>query len=876
MKFHEDCSIKSVRHKRNKLLAFVIIFIAVTGGCPPPSSTQELTVSISSTAPQTTDVSPIPVIVVFSASVNDFAVSDLVLSKATVSDFAGSGKSYSFDLVPTVEDLITVTIPAGVATDSNGTKNKSAQLARYYDISGLPPNNIDVTISSTAQEHTNVSPIPITVDFSASVDNFIESDLIVSNADISDFTGSGASYSFNLDPTAEDLITVTIPAGSVSISADVFNKIGVQLTRYYDVTGPRALMETTSEDYSGEDPLFVTVTFTELVNDFDASDINATNATVSNFEGTGTEYSFDLLANGEGKISASISVGAIPDMAGNVNSSVIEIVTTISDTPPLTIYVSSSDGDDSFDGLSESKPKKTIAAGYDLLRTGIPDTMLLKRGDIWTNEKLAELLKSGLSKSKHLTFFSYGTSSERPLLRYNDGGNAITILNDTGVTRHVTVKGLHFKNEGTIMIVGISILGVTKDFVIDDCYVEGFKTNISAQAYIGPVEDFTIKNSVIIDAYSKNHDAHSQGLYCGGVSGMLIENCLFDHNGWKEGVTGSEPTIFNHNMYISNGCSDVIVRNNLICRASSHGLQLRCGGIIEGNLLVRNPIGILLGGGYPLLPSTGVTGSISGNVVIEAEDIANYEYTDRYRGEGIGLANISPEFGVSVTNNIVANEMSQGGGNGYTLSGHDDDELGYTGIHKLEFDNNIAYNCGRTLQIKGELLSDMTISNSVFQVTDATSLMIFYFNSLDIDADIISYQNNTWYSNSEDHWFTLVQADGGGGIMEYDEWQLLSEETGKKEEVEFFEPSRNLDLYNYEILEDSASVEYLSFDSFIENARKYWGDSRYSASEIINYIREGFVIGPAKKNPVHMSTFSVPQWQSTEEIAPQEYGFSDE
>lgn len=46
-----------------------------------------------------------------------------------------------------------------------------------------------------------------------------------------------------------------------------------------------------------------------------------------------------------------------------------------------TIYVSSSTGNDSNNGLSESTPKRTIAAGKSLLRNGYPDWLLLKCGD---------------------------------------------------------------------------------------------------------------------------------------------------------------------------------------------------------------------------------------------------------------------------------------------------------------------------------------------------------------------------------------------------------------------------------------------------------------------------------------------------------------
>src|SRR5690606_6289182 len=47
------------------------------------------------------------------------------------------------------------------------------------------------------------------------------------------------------------------------------------------------------------------------------------------------------------------------------------------------VYVSSSGGDDRNDGLSPESPKRTIRAGYGLLRDGPPDWLLLRSGDTW-------------------------------------------------------------------------------------------------------------------------------------------------------------------------------------------------------------------------------------------------------------------------------------------------------------------------------------------------------------------------------------------------------------------------------------------------------------------------------------------------------------
>jgi large repetitive protein len=75
-----------------------------------------------------------------------------------------------------------------------------------------------VTLSSTSATTTNASMIPITVAFSESVQDFVASDVSVTNGTVMDFAGSGASYTFNIDPTADGTVTVSV-AADVSTAA---------------------------------------------------------------------------------------------------------------------------------------------------------------------------------------------------------------------------------------------------------------------------------------------------------------------------------------------------------------------------------------------------------------------------------------------------------------------------------------------------------------------------------------------------------------------------------------------------------------------------------------------------------------------------------
>ena len=80
-----------------------------------------------------------------------------------------------------------------------------------------------------------------------------------------------------------------------------------------------------------------------------------------------------------------------------------------------TVYVSSSLGNDSNNGLSEAAPKRTIAAGKALMRDNFPDWLLLKCGDTW-DEPIGTWPNSGRSLTEPTLISSYGTG-ERPFLR---------------------------------------------------------------------------------------------------------------------------------------------------------------------------------------------------------------------------------------------------------------------------------------------------------------------------------------------------------------------------------------------------------------------------------------------------------------------------
>lgn len=112
----------------------------------------------------------------------------------------------------------TTTSATIVASDGKGgTDSETITITVLPD--NVPPT---VTLVTSAASSTNLALIPVTATFSESVTGFTLADVASSTTggNVSDFLGSGSSYSFNIVPTADGVISVSLPADSARDLAD--------------------------------------------------------------------------------------------------------------------------------------------------------------------------------------------------------------------------------------------------------------------------------------------------------------------------------------------------------------------------------------------------------------------------------------------------------------------------------------------------------------------------------------------------------------------------------------------------------------------------------------------------------------------------------
>src|SRR5262249_10109641 len=138
------------------------------------------------------------------------------------------------------------------------------------------------------------------------------------------------------------------------------------------------------------------------------------------------------------------------------------------------------------------------------------------------------------------------------------------------------------------------------------------------QGYFGPDIKVSVRRNIFTDSYNLDTIGHSAGLFALNIANLLVEENVFDHNGWNASIAGAEPTIFNHDLYIHDLNGPATVRGNIFANASSHGAQVRPGGNITNNLFVRNPIGLMIGSAEAVLSNSATA---TDNVFMEGNDI---------------------------------------------------------------------------------------------------------------------------------------------------------------------------------------------------------------------------------------------------------------
>ncbi|HQX83714.1 MAG TPA: GC-type dockerin domain-anchored protein, partial [Vicinamibacterales bacterium] len=305
----------------------------------------------------------------------------------------------------------------------------------------------------------------------------------------------------------------------------------------------------------------------------------------------------------------------------------------------------------------------------------------------------------------------------------------------------------------------------------------------------------------------------------GGVDGLLVEECIFDHNGWKRGVPGAQATIFNHNMYLHGSCTGVVTRGNISSRASATGISQRCAGLSEDNLLLQNPVGLYFGieDNWPTVRS-----AVRNNVALDARDI------DSINGRGFAYW-ISSLRSAEIYGNVAAAQRT-GSDNVIAFRFTAD-------LRSLAFTRNTVYDwtmgsSGVALSLDLPFARGVIASDNVF-VQPTGGFLVEYVAPVGGDYGRVLGRNRYYTSNTEPHQFYYGTS--------YTEWANSGNEIFSQFGAPAMpDPQRDIATYMTTLGLTPSLEAFLSLAR--QQERTTW-DDRFTAAAVNAYIRQGLGVG---------------------------------
>ncbi len=326
---------------------------------------------------------------------------------------------------------------------------------------------------------------------------------------------------------------------------------------------------------------------------------------------------------------------------------------------------------DSNAGTDPNYPKATLVSAWAALRTGSGDWLLMAQGATTSSGFGQVPARSGRNASYPVVVTTYNPAAPTDTAQMRQGkvtvnvavgSNPLSFYNYTG--QYVVFENIDLVQPLTTSAAASSVMLLNWEYSSDTTpallfhNVRFLRTQVTVQGTTGTahLNNIVFRHCVFAYASQPSSRGHSQGMYMWATNGVTIEDSIFYHNGWSDN-TGSRntasnaPDIFNHNAYFGTLTYNTIFRRNITGHASSHGLQLRGGGIANDNVFISNPINLLIGGGdnYSTYRPAGVTYSANNNVIIGSEDITS----STPRGFGVLFENTQD--GGSFDNNLVVN-----------------------------------------------------------------------------------------------------------------------------------------------------------------------------------------------------------------------------
>ncbi|MVW90252.1 glycosyl hydrolase, partial [Pseudomonas sp. PB101] len=292
------------------------------------------------------------VTITFSEAVSGFDVSDISVANGALSNLSSrdGGVTWTATFTPTanVSDATNlIVLDTGRVQDVAGNFGASIAVSDNYALDATRPT---VTIVVTNPNLGIGQTTTVTFTFSEAVSHFDQSDLSVTNGELSNLGSSdgGKTWTATFTPTAN----VTDPSNFIALDTrnvtdlvgNTGNTVAVSNNYTLDSELPSATVVVANPNLGVGQTSQVTITFSEAVSGFDLSDISIANGTLSDLRSSdgGKTWTATLTPTANinfARNAISINRAGISDMAGNSGSGVSQSDNFVINTVPTSSVV---------------------------------------------------------------------------------------------------------------------------------------------------------------------------------------------------------------------------------------------------------------------------------------------------------------------------------------------------------------------------------------------------------------------------------------------------------------------------------------------------------------------------------------------------------
>ncbi len=569
-------------------------------------------------------------------------------------------------------------------------------------------------------------------------------------------------------------------------------------------------------------------------------------------------------------------------------------------------------GPDPFRPAGNVKPFRDVNTALEKQRPGMPDWVLLKRGDTWRGPITEQGVPPGKSADEPRLIGAYGPLAE-PRPQITGKGAGFRLGGPHRGTQHVAIVGIEFYNSwkdpdhpdwkvdlGRVHdenghayvkdLRGKHRSGIhwgnhdrrgkpMENVLVEDCYLRFCP--LSGTNFGADMTNFVVRRNVVVDHYPLR--GHTMGLWNSRGSLRLEEN-IVDHCGWYnqrgQGKDIGWANPLSHNLYYSKCWNTALVRNLWLRSASIsnkfRGDVLRSIGhlLLEDNLFVDGELGPGISGNYPG-PYRNVNVNLVNNVLT---DVGRSRPTNRHLAWYFPLADWD---GGNIANNLLVHQRHPEITNAYgiQLKATERQRDRETGKPVTEGRGSLR---GRTRNVRIfrnvvhgirmnernaplKLLANAEGGFENVRIYDNQFQCQVFPNTLAVVEDLrgLTFERNTWFTTAEGEPFHLGPRDDRRELG-FEEWVKVSGEKGARlRKIDYPDPERSIETYMRTLGYEGTDEElYARFFREARTMRRGAWRAEFTARKINAYFREGFAMTHLPLDdlpPVECGPFN-PEW----------------